>query len=54
MTKDRVKQEYTDEEIQELADWYEELTIAQLFFLRDSMNDYWDFIKQHMETSYVH
>lgn len=34
------KTEYTDEEINELAEWFEELTLKQAFFLKDSFAGY--------------
>lgn len=47
-------QTYTNEEINEIADWINDLTLQQLFFLRDS---YFAFIAMqtlHMENKNVH
>lgn len=46
--------DYTAEEINEIADWLGDLTLQQLFFLRDS---YFAFIAMqtlHMESKHVH
>lgn len=34
------KNSYSDEEINELAEWFEELTLRQAFFLKDSYEGY--------------
>ena len=34
------KESYTDDEINELAEWMEELTLKQAFFLKDSFQAY--------------
>ena len=36
ITKSQAKDEYTDEEINELAEWLEDLTLKQAFFLKDT------------------
>lgn len=34
------KNEYTDDEVNELAEWLEDLTIRQAFFLKDCYENY--------------
>jgi hypothetical protein len=48
------KQVYTDDEINELAEWLEELTLRQAFFIK---NSYEGFLKAQAQTcgdSHVH
>lgn len=44
---------YSDEEINELAEWLEGLTIKQVFFLRDSYESYKVLMAQEIGDKYV-
>lgn len=37
---DRTKESYTDDEVNELAEWFDELTLRQAFFLKQSYEGY--------------
>jgi len=50
----QVKREYSDKEIEELAEWLEGLKIEQIFFLRDQMNIICELLKEDVESQYVH
>ena len=47
------KELYTDEEICDLADWFNELTIKQAFFLRDSYLAMLEFQAKESNQEYV-
>lgn len=52
-----VKQDYTDEEINTLADWMQGLTLPELFFLQFLKKQHDDFLKFHveaLESRYIH
>lgn len=39
-SESQLKTEYTDDEINDLSEWLENLTIRQIFFLRESYEAY--------------
>ena len=45
---------YSDKEINEISDWLNELTIDQLFFLRDSYQAFLAMQTINMENNLVH
>lgn len=46
---------YTDEEIEALGEWYDELTLKQAFFLKESYENYLKMKTEHLGVStYVH
>lgn len=48
------KHEYTDQELEELSEWMQSLTIAQWFFLRDSLEEFYEYIAKENGADYVH
>ena len=48
------KREYTDKELEELGDWMQNLTIDQWFFLRDSLEEFYELIAKENGADYVH
>lgn len=48
------KDEYTDEEINDLAEWLEDLTLKQAFFLKESYEGYLMQQAQAVEANFVH
>lgn len=45
---------YTDEEVNELAEWLEDLTLKQCFFLKESFEAYLQMAVMHEENKNVH
>lgn len=45
---------YTDEEINELAEWLEELTLKQAFFLKESYEAFLKMKTTHEADNHVH
>lgn len=52
--KEKEVEGYTDEEINELAEWAESLTIKQLFFLKESYEAFLIMKTMPMESLNVH
>lgn len=50
----KVKEIFTDEEINEIADWLESLTIQQLFFLKESYEALLQSYAHEAGSSHVH
>lgn len=48
------KTEYTDEEINELAEWVESLTLKQTFWLKESFEAYMKMRAINEESLHVH
>ena len=48
------KEIYSDEEINQIASWFQELTIAQLSFLKDSYQDMLQAQAHEIGQAYVH
>lgn len=49
-----MEQEFTNEEINALAEWLETLTIAQIFFLKDSYEAMLQMTAKECGSEYVH
>lgn len=45
---------YSNEEINEIAEWMNELTLEQLFFLKNSYAAFIAMETMHMESKHVH
>lgn len=45
---------YTDAEVNELAEWLEELTLKQCFFLKESFENYINMKQMHEADIHVH
>ena len=54
LSKSQEQTAYTDEEINELSEWLEELTLKQVFFLKDSYEAYLNQQAQACEAQHVH
>lgn len=48
------KEVYSDEEINELAEWLEDLTLKQAFFLKESYESFLKIKTQGQASSHVH
>ncbi len=48
------KDSYTDQEINELAEWLEDLTLKQVFFLKQSYDGYLKAQAQESGCAHVH
>jgi uncharacterized protein YpbB len=53
-TEQKEKIAYTDEEINELAEWLEDLTLKQAFFLKESFQSYLTHNANCHGQEYVH
>lgn len=50
----QLAENYTDEEINELAEWLEELTLKQAFFLKESYEAFLKMKTAHEADTHVH
>lgn len=54
VTNNVKKESYTDEEINELAEWLDDLTLKQAFFLKESFQAYLDYNAKSHGQEFMH
>lgn len=52
--REKEKESYTDEEINDLAEWLEDLTLRQAFFLKDSYEGFLNAQATESGNTHVH
>ena len=48
------QQTYSEKEMEELKEWLFDLTIDQLFFMKDSLNEFYKIVAEGHGSDYVH